>query len=273
MKRLLALVIVAGACASAQANRAEDNIRVGPPRGSLVVVGGGAIGPEITRRFIELAGGRGNARVVVIPTAGEDSVYPPNWPGANQLRQAGAEVVVLHTRNRKIADSDSFVAAIKNATGVWLPGGRQWRFVDSYLGTKTLKELNNLLARGGVIGGTSAGASIQSSYMVRGARSGNTIMMAPGYEEGFGFLRNVAVDQHLSKRNRQNDMIPVVQKHARLLGIGLDESTAIIVRGDTAEVVGAGRVAVYNADASDRAKYFWLSPGSRLDLNRRAVLR
>lgn len=263
------LALTVGACASLRSNNDKPAIRVGPRAGSLVVVGGGNVGPEIISRFLELAGGAANARVVIIPTAGEDSVYPANWVGARMFTNAGVRnVTVLHTRDRKIADTDSFTRAIKSATAVWIPGGRQWRLVDSYLGTRTLKELNNVLARGGVIGGTSAGASIQASYMVRGARSGNTIMMAPGYEQGFGFLRNTAVDQHLSQRNRQNDMLPVVERHPHLLGIGLDESTAIVVRGDTAEVVGRGRVAVYTAGRP----FFWLAPGSRFDLNRRAAI-
>jgi cyanophycinase len=171
------------------------------------------------------------------------------------------------------ADRASFSAPIRNATGVWMPGGRQWRLVDSYLNTRTLADLQDLLERGGVIGGTSAGASIQASYMVRGAREGNTIMMAPGYEQGFGFLRNAAVDQHLLARNRQNDLLQVVERHPYLLGIGLDESTAIVVRGDTAEVIGASKAAFYNTDANDRRAYFYLKSGDRFDLNRRTVLR
>ena len=102
----------------------------------------------------------------------------------------------------------------------------------SYLHTRTQTELFKLLDRGGVIGETSAGCSIQASHLVRGARSGNTVMMAPGYEEGFGFLRNIALDQHLLTRKRTNDLVAVVKRFPNLLGLGLDEDTAIIVRGD-----------------------------------------
>src|SRR5690606_37632628 len=176
-------------------------------KGTLVVAGGGRLGPEIMNRFVELAGGA-NARIVVIPTAGEQDDFPADWGGAETLRTAGArEVTVLHTRDPRVADTEDFVAPLRHATGVWIPGGRQWRLADAYLGTRTLEELNALLARGGVIGGTSAGASIQASYMVRGAVEGNTIVMAPGHEEGFGFLRNAAVDQHLIARGREEDML------------------------------------------------------------------
>ena len=147
-----------------------------------------------------------------------------------------------------MADSAEFVAALKTAKGVWIDGGRQWRLVDSYLGTKTAKELDNVLERGGVIAGTSAGATIQGSYLVRGAREGNTIMMAKGYEEGFGFLRNVAIDQHLIARHRENDLVPVISLKPELLGIGLDEATAIVVTGDSFSVIGASKVAIYDTN-------------------------
>jgi cyanophycinase len=160
---------------------------------------------------------------------------------------AGAKnILVRHTRDRKIAETDSFAAPIKRAGGVWFPGGRHWRLVDSYLDTRTERELHALLSRGGVIGGSSAGASIQASYLVRGAREGNTIMMAPGYERGFSFLTGTAIDQHVSARNRQLDLQPVVKRFPSLLGIGLDEGTAIDVHGTMAEVIGRGMLFVHN---------------------------
>lgn len=244
---------------------------VPPVRGALVIAGGGQLGPEIMNRFVELAGGV-TSTIVVIPTAGEDSTYPANWSGLSTFSRLGfTDVVLRHTKDRRVADSDSFVAPIRRARGVWFPGGRQWRLVDSYLGTATERALHALLARGGVIGGTSAGASIQASYMVRGAREGNTIMMAPGYERGFGLIRNVAVDQHVSARNRQLDLQQVVRRYPRLLGLGLDEGTAIVVRGTRAEVVGRGLLFVHNgADPPvPGAPYATLRAGEVLDLSAR----
>ncbi len=269
---LLVLTACAGARAGTGATPGQETT-VGPPNGTLIVVGGGPLGPEIIRRFVEAAGGS-HARIVIIPTAGEQDTFPADWNGLRQFQTAGVRsITVLHTRDPKVADTDAFVAPLREATGVWIPGGRQWRLADSYLNTRTLVELNNVLMRGGAIGGTSAGASIQASYMVRGAREGNTIVMAPGYEHGFGFLRNAAVDQHLSARARQRDLLQVVARHPDLLGIGLDESTAIVVHGDTAEVIGKDRVAFYNADPQNRTAFFWLKPGDRFELNRRIVLR
>jgi cyanophycinase len=247
---------------------------VGPPNGSLVVVGGGNVEPQILRRFVELAGG-GESPIIVIPTAGEDSVFPTNWSGLNGLKAAGAtNLIILHTKDRGVAGSDSFVAPIRAARGVWIPGGRQWRLVDSYLGTQTEKELHAVLARGGVIGGSSAGASILASYLVRGARAGNSEMMAKGYEQGFGFLRGVAVDQHIVARNRQNDLQQVVTAHPALLGIGLDEGTALVVQRDQGEIMGRGKAFVHNGrDGTDPGfPYRVLLPGDRFDLATRRVI-
>ncbi|MHB8837834.1 MAG: serine hydrolase [Gemmatimonadaceae bacterium] len=256
------------------ARPAPSRPHVGPATGSLVVVGGGNMGPEILQRFVALAGGP-DAPIVVIPTAGEDSVYPANWNGLAGLKAAGAtKLIVLHTKDRRIAESDSFVAPIRAARGVWFPGGRQWRLVDSYLGTRTERELRGVLTRGGVIGGTSAGASILASYLVRGARSGNTVMMAKGYEQGFGYLRTTAVDQHVVARGRRNDLQQVIAAHPELLGIGLDEGTALVVHGDRGEIIGRGKAFVHNGrdDNDPGHSYLTLLPGDEYDLAARRVL-
>lgn len=273
VKLLAGVLLVSAGCATARTVSYEPATRVGPERGTLMIVGGGQLGPDITGRFIELAGGADRARIVVIPTAGENDAYPQDWSGTAMFRRAGVQnITILHTRDRDEANAETFTNAIRNATGVWISGGRQWRLVDSYLETRTQRELFALLDRGGVIGGTSAGASIQGSYMVRGAREGNTIMMAPGYEKGFGLVRGTAVDQHLLARNRQNDMLDVIERHPALLGIGIDEGTAIVVRADTAEVIGRSKVAFYNTDTNDRRRYFFLERGARFDLGARKVL-
>ncbi|MDZ4797597.1 MAG: cyanophycinase [Bryobacteraceae bacterium] len=242
----------------------------GPAKGALIVVGGGEVGTEIAQRFIELAGGS-DAPIVVIPTAAETDSIPNPVPAF--LRKAGAtNITVLHTRDPKLADTAEFVAPLRNAKAVWFNGGRQWRLVDAYMGTRTEREIRNVLERGGVIAGSSAGATIQGSYLVRGAREGNSQMMAPGYEKGFGYLQGVAVDQHLITRKREKDMLQVIDKHPELLGIGLDEGTAIVVHGDVAEVIGVSRMAVYDPKykpQTDGPRYYWLQSGDRFNLRTR----
>lgn len=241
---------------------------VGPAKGALVIVGGGKIPPSISDRFIRLAGGPG-AKFVYIPTAAEDQTL--NQSGDESPRLFGLRhVTVLHTRDRNEADTEAFVAPLRQANGVWIGGGRQWRLVDSYLDTRTHRELLAVLARGGVIGGSSAGASIQASYLVRGAREGNQVMMAKGYELGFGLLKNVAIDQHLNTRRRENDLSTVVAAHPALLGIGLDESTAIVVEGDRFAVIGAGQVAITDGKEHGGRQHYFLSPGNWFDLRARA---
>ncbi|MBV6432722.1 MAG: Cyanophycinase [Bryobacteraceae bacterium] len=246
--------------------------QIGPDHGSLLIAGGGTLGPEIMQRFLQLAGGK-DAPIVFIPTAGDRDSYDDDSIGKQFFAKSGAtHVTLLHTRDRRVANSKEFVKPIQQARAVWFSGGRQWRLVDSYLNTRTHRELRKLLARGGVIGGSSAGATIQGSYLVRGAREGNTIMMAPGYETGLGFIRHVGIDQHLLKRNRQNDMVAVVEKHRDLLGIGIDECTAIVVQGNAFEVIGTSKVAIYDPKrpaGEDGKHYYFLNPGDHFDLLRR----
>ena len=249
--------------------------RVGPPKGTVIVVGGGQVGPDIWKRFIAAAGGP-DALIIDVPTAGGDTVYPPTRRGPAGLYRAGAKnVVLLHTVDRKVADSDSFPTLLAKAGGVWFEGGRQWHLVDSYAGTRTEQAFMAVLERGGVVGGSSAGASILGSYLLRGARSGNTIIMAPGYEAGFGYLRGTAIDQHVVARERLRDLADsLLPRRPELLGISEDEGTAWVVWGDTAEIVGRNKAFAYGGKDTDPGKPFLtLFPGDRYDLGARRVMR
>ncbi|MGB0387745.1 MAG: cyanophycinase [Ardenticatenaceae bacterium] len=252
----------------------EERTKVGPSNGSLVVMGGGYLRePEILKRFIALAGGP-SAPIVIIPTASKADYYGPYAPYIDDFMAAGAlQLKVLHTRSRETANSEEFVEAIRQAQGIWFSGGRHWRLADVYLNTKTVDELFALLDRGGVIGGTSAGATIQGSYLVRADTKNNYIMMGD-HEEGFGFLRNVAIDQHHLRRNRHFDLIELIEAHPELLGIGIDEETAIIVRGDEFEVIGRSYVAIYDNKRllESKGRFYFLAAGDRYDLNKREVI-
>jgi cyanophycinase len=236
----------------------------GPARGALLIIGGGAPGADIRATAARFAGGAG-ANWVVIPTAAEDAEID-RLRHANFPSYLGQPFTVLHTRSRAEADSDAFVAPLRTASAVWFVGGRQWRLVDAYAGTRTEREIRVVLDRGGLIAGTSAGATIQGSFLVRGAVASNKIMMAPGHERGFGYLANVAIDQHISARGREADLAQVVAANPGLLGIGLDESTAILVERNIATVLGAGHVFITDgADHAGKPDYP-LSPGDRFDL-------
>ncbi len=247
---------------------------VGPANGALVIVGGALQDEAIWQRFIDLAGGP-DAPIVVIPTAGGGDDYDQYYQGLRPLKALGAtNLTVLHTNDPEVADSEAFVAPIREARGVWFPGGRQWRLADSYLDTRTEEALWDVLERGGVIGGSSAGATIQGDYLVRGDTRTNTVMMGD-HEEGFAFLRGVAIDQHLLRRNRQFDLIEVIEAKPELLGIGIDENTAIVVNGDQFQVMGQGYVAIYDHERQidTGGQFYLLAPGDRYNLATREAFR
>jgi cyanophycinase len=227
----------------------------GPVKGTLVIQGGGAdVGTGIFETFINKAGGLG-AKIVVVPTAGGNKnqdgsirVYNSEQVLANWKKRGATNVWMLHTHDPKVADTEEFAKILRDAKAVWFDGGRQWNIVDSYAHTLTEKEFHNVLDRGGVIGGSSAGATILGDYLVRGAIAGSEIVMTPEpeHEHGFAFLRKVAIDQHINTRNRWDDIIPVIKKYPNMLGIGLSEGTAIVVTGDRFEVIGKWKVAIHD---------------------------
>jgi len=250
----LACAVLAGVAAVAPVAQ-KDVPEYGPANGALVIVGGGSLdGSGILEKFIELAGGP-EKNFVIVPTAegnrnaeGAVIAYTEDEVIASWVKRGLKHVRMLHTGNPKVADTDAFVEPLRTANAVWFNGGRQWNIVDSYANTRTYREFHDVLARGGVIGGSSAGATIQGDYLVRGAVAGPQVMMTPepNHERGFNFLRHTAIDQHINTRNRWDDLIPVIQKYPDLLGIGLSEVTAIVVHGDRFEVMGAWKVAIHD---------------------------
>jgi cyanophycinase len=242
----------------------------------VIVVGGGGMGPEVYSRFIEAAGGP-DALIIDVPNAGGGDSYAQDGPGTRGWKAAGAKnVYVLFTKDRKLADSDSFVAVIKKAGGVWFEGGRQFHLVEDYGGTKTEQAFRDVLARGGVVGGSSAGASILGDFLVRGAPSqNNRIMDYPGYQKGFAYLRGVGIDQHVVARERLPDLADsIMTKYPKMLAISEDEGTAWVVRGDTATIVGRNKAFVYGgSDPTDPGvPFLTLRPGDKYNLATRRVM-
>ncbi|KAF2434045.1 cyanophycinase [Tothia fuscella] len=258
-----------------------DNTEYGPSRGKLVIIGGGnAVNTGIMERFVSLGGGI-SKNFIIVPTAngnrdedGNVRVYNRSQVIGPWLRMGIKNVHMLHTHSPKIADTDDFTKELRDADAVWFDGGRQWHIVDSYAGTRTYTEFHKLLDRGGAIGGSSAGATIQGEYLVRGDTAGAQIVMTkePNHQKGFAFLRRSAIDQHINTRNRWDDLIPVIAKYPRLLGIGLSEGTAIVVSGDNFEVMGKAKVAIHDNTKQYKAgdkPYYLLSAGDRYDMKTR----
>ncbi len=241
--------------------------------GSLLIVGGGSLPAEALHAFVQHAGGD-KARIVYVPC--EETKTIEQEPGmVRVLVKAGAgQVSWLHTKDRSLADDPVFIESLATATGVWFGGGRQWNLVDSYQNTEAHRLMHLVLERGGVIGGSSAGASIQGDYMPRGDPMGNTQMMAEGYERGLGFLTGVAIDQHFSQRNRFPDMALLKKSFPQLLGIGIDEGTCLFVKQSKSEIIGPGQVAFFDrpVGSEDVEAFTSVKAGQVYDLAKRTVI-
>jgi len=236
------------------------------PRGALVIVGGGPVGDSISARFVRLAGGAGKARIVILPMASADG----DEAGAARVeifRQLGAAAVSLNL-TRESAASDSVARLLATATGIWFPGGDQSRLAAALLGTPALDSVRARHRAGAVVGGTSAGAAVMSDPMITGdekrpggsrplrdslgAVEGSVFMTVDRdnivVTPGFGFLEGAIVDQHFLRRRRHNRLLSRVVERPEIVGVGVDESTALVVASDgTWEVIGESQVVVYDA--------------------------
>lgn len=289
------MLIVIG-CTSSMAQtpikiNTKSSTRHGPEKGSLLIIGGNVgTTPAIWNKFVELAGGKEKAKIVVITTAyGDSAAY--RFRDIEQIKKTTGirNVSLLHTNSLSEANSEKFTAPLKEATGVYFIGGRQWHIADSYLNTLTHQAFFEVLNRGGVIAGSSAGASIIGSFLWRGDTKGPQILVGD-HTQGLGFLKNSAIDQHLLKRNRQFDLVDFIKKAPELIGIGLDEATAVLVQRDTLEVIGKSYVAIYDYNTivgggqnhvkgnkedftASNGPFIFLSEGQKYDLRNRKVLR
>ena len=249
--------------------------RHGPVQGSLLIIGG-AVGntPPIWNKFVELAGGKDSARIVVVTAAvGDSAAYAQKEVDEIKTITGIKNVTLLHTNSLAEANSDRFIEPIKKATGVYFLGGRQWRIADAYLNTLTHQAFSDVLKRGGVLSGSSAGATILGSFLWRGDTQGADILVG-NHLQGLGFLKNSAIDQHLLKRNRQFDLVDFIKVSPQLLGIGLVEATAILVQNDTFQVIGNSYVAVYDYDTivKKNIPFILLKNGERYDLKNRTII-
>ncbi len=286
---IILIISVSDLLASSPIKIVGSATKHGPENGSLIIIGGGLIPLEIWNKFTELAGGVDKANVIVVTTAAGDSAGIETRTVHLVKKQTKIKkVTLLHTNDINESNSEKFIAKLKNATGVFFEGGRQWRIADSYLNTLTHQAFWEVLKRGGVIAGTSAGASIQGSFLWRGDTSGPQVLIGD-HTQGLGFLKNSVIDQHILRRNRQFDLVNVVRESPKLIGIGLDESTAIVVQRDTLEVLGKSYVAIYDyktimgegeKHVSDNKEdftaasgpFFFLSQGQKYDLRKRKVI-
>jgi cyanophycinase len=235
-----------------------------PVRGTLQIVGGGPQPPALVQHFVELAGGVNRANILVFAqasAAGERS----GEAKAADFRELGAQA-----RNvwiiREQADADSIVALLANATGIWFGGGDQNRLARVLRGTRVERAIRERYAAGAVVGGTSAGAAVLSAIMITGSerRPGGARRDTTQdwitidrdnvvTDTGFALIPGAIVDQHFVRRRRHNRLISLVLEREPHLGVGIDESTALVVHPDGRWTVeGASVAVIYDARAGRR---------------------
>lgn len=221
-------------------------------RGKLVIIGGVQV-TSIMKKFVELSGGP-NAKIIIIPNAGSEPIEN-SLIQVEEFKELGAYSDYL-IFTRETADADGNLKKIDEANAVFFLGGDQSDLTRDMLGTKLLAKVFDLYYNGGVVGGTSAGAAVMSEVMITGNELINKdstksfVTIERGNVEtkqGFGFLKSVIIDQHFLKRKRHNRTISTLIEHPDLIGVAIDESTAIVVYpNDTFQVVGSNQVLVYD---------------------------
>ncbi len=229
----------AGASTRPHSGRQSEAQHPAAMHGTLVIAGGGDSPDEVYSAFVNAAGGT-NARLVIVPTASELAGTPELDEDINYWRkQHVASCIVLHTTQREVANDPEFCSALENATGVWFMGGSQTRLAEVYLNTRFLRLVKAVLERDGAVGGESAGAAIMSKVMICNG------FEAPQTGRGFGLLPGTLIDQHFLTRHRDGRMRRVLHSQQGLVGLGIDEETAIIVHNGEFTVTGNSKVVVY----------------------------
>lgn len=226
------------------------------PAGSLLIVGGGDTPVAVQERFVALAGGAGKARVAVFPMASMKSDEEAREV-IEDLQKLGAEARLVNLGQAETG-SEEVAKELEQFSGYWFAGGDQSRLAGLLVGTKALASIERRYREGAVVGGTSAGAAVMSSVMLTGkwrkprtAEEEEWLNIARGMldvSKGFGFFKGAIVDQHFMHRARYNRLISAVLDHPQLLGVGIDEETALLVRPDGQwEVLGNHYVKIFDA--------------------------
>ena len=228
-------------------------------QGTLYIVGGGPQPPALVQEFVDLAGGRGRAKIVVFAMASAGGLSSGEAK-ANDLRALGADAHNVWI-TREQAGIDSVARLLDGATGIWFGGGDQGRLAGVLRGTATERAIHQRFAAGAVVGGTSAGAAVMSAVMITGTerrpggerRDTTTANMTIARDNivtdsGFALIEGAIIDQHFLRRKRHNRLISLVLERAPHLGVGIDESTALIVAPDGQwRVNGASVAVIYDA--------------------------
>ncbi len=268
----------------------------GPAKGTLFIHGGGGFDSGEFVKLVRKTSGKKQPEIRVITiaqgkrrAAGFKQGTPFRMVSDLKRRYQLKNVTELYTLSKKVADSPEFYEQIDSADAVHMSGGNQCFLTDAFLGTKTFEALERLLERGGVISGSSAGAQAQSSFMTRGDYTRRRILGDKKHQEGFSFVKNSVFDVHVEERSREKHLLEVFRAKKSelqdqdlnpldLLGIGIDQATAITVTKNQFKVTGKGEVHIFNPrkwkkDDPDSWTYESLKSGTRFDMKLRKVIQ
>jgi cyanophycinase len=222
-------------------------------KGKLFIIGGGSRPDAMIERLIKEADLRNAGHVFILPMASEEADSAIIWSGEQFLKK-GLKNVIGYNFKPGIEPPRELLDSVENASLIYISGGDQSRFMKSVLGSKLFLSIHNAYRNGAVIAGTSAGAAVMAKQMITGNE-----LRYPQYHEtfrhieksniefenGLGLIDNAFIDQHFVMRSRHNRLLTAVLENPPTLGIGVDEATAILVKGNEAEVVGNSQVIVF----------------------------
>ncbi|WP_412465903.1 cyanophycinase [Pedobacter sp. KLB.chiD] len=222
----------------------------GKPKGKLFIIGGGERSDALMREMLNTASLKANDYIIVLPMASE---VPDVGFGtlSTQLKKLDNRAIRNFNFSRHDVNDKKWIDSLAGAKLIYILGGDQNRFMKSVLNTPVYAAIHKAYQNGATIAGTSAGAAVMSKYMITGKQLLDTVYKETfnklwdkniEFDEGMGLLQNTIIDQHFLKRNRYNRLISALAAHPRLVCIGIDESTAIIVHGHTATIAGESQV-------------------------------
>lgn len=266
----------------------------GPKKGVLFIHGGGKLDSREFVNLVKKSTAKKQPVIRVISTA-QGRRRAAGFKKGSPFRTVNVlkkgyklkHVTELYTLSKKEANTPAFFEQIDSADAVFISGGNQTYLTDAFLGTESFAALERLLERGGVIGGSSAGAQVMSSFMTRGDYTRRRILGDTKHQEGFSFVENSVFDVHVEERNREKHLLQVFRAKKSqlqdkslnpldLLGIGIDQGTAIVVTQDQFKVTGSGQIYLFNArqwkDDPDSWTYQTLPSGARFDMKLRQVI-
>jgi cyanophycinase len=240
----------------------ESKVKEPSESGPLLYGGGKPQTASVQDQFWKMAGGK-KARIVVVPTAHEHMDSPETALARIRLlttpweERGVASLHSLHTLQRAAADDPHFMAHLEDATGIWFGGGDQRRLLETYRDTKFHERLIEFSKQGGVIGGSSAGTAVQSEWAITSNDRGEVEIA-----RGLNLWPGTIIDQHFLARRRQARLRTAIEQKPHLIGIGIDEFTALVAEGEVVKVFGDSIVNIYRYDKEQqKVQEFSLLPG------------